>query len=74
MKIACAVAIMTLILAPVHAAEPFGAATKPSQSAGFDSALAPSPGGTCQGRSYHFPLSDRCELQLNCCAALHLDS
>jgi predicted transglutaminase-like cysteine proteinase len=35
MKLACAVAIMTLMLAPVQAAEPFGVATKPWQSAGL---------------------------------------
>jgi predicted transglutaminase-like cysteine proteinase len=35
MKFACAVAIMTLVLTPAHAVEPFGAATTPSQSAGL---------------------------------------
>src|SRR5215475_12354392 len=35
MKLAAAVAIMTLVLTPAHAVEPFGAATTPSQSAGL---------------------------------------
>jgi predicted transglutaminase-like cysteine proteinase len=35
MKLASAVAIMTLVLTPAHAVEPFGAATTPSQSAGL---------------------------------------
>jgi hypothetical protein len=35
MKLASAVAIMTLVLTPAHAVEPFGVATTPSQSAGL---------------------------------------
>jgi len=35
MKIACAVAAMTLVLTPAHAIEPFGLATTPSQNAGL---------------------------------------
>ena len=35
MKLAAAVVIMTLVLTPAHAVEPFGAATTPSQSAGL---------------------------------------
>lgn len=35
MKLACAVAVMTLILTPAHAVEPFGAVATPSQSAGL---------------------------------------
>ena len=35
MKLGAAVVIMTLVLAPAHAVEPFGAATTPSQSAGL---------------------------------------
>jgi hypothetical protein len=34
MKLASAVAIMTPVLTPAHAVEPFGVATTPSQSAG----------------------------------------
>ena len=35
MKLACAVAAMTLVLTPANAVEPFGLATRPSQSAGL---------------------------------------
>jgi predicted transglutaminase-like cysteine proteinase len=35
MKLASAVAIMTLVLTPAHAVEPFGVATTPSRSAGL---------------------------------------
>jgi predicted transglutaminase-like cysteine proteinase len=35
MKLAYAVAFMTLVLTPAHAIEPFGLATRPSQSAGL---------------------------------------
>lgn len=35
MKLASAVAIMTLVLTPAHAMEPFGSTTAPSQSAGL---------------------------------------
>ena len=34
-RLAFAVAVMTLVLAPAHAVEPFGRATTPSQSAGL---------------------------------------
>jgi predicted transglutaminase-like cysteine proteinase len=35
MKLPCAVAVMTIVLTPAHAIEPFGIDTKPSQSAGL---------------------------------------
>jgi hypothetical protein len=67
MKLASAVAIMTLVLTPAHAVEPFGVATTPSQSAGLITLWL-----DLQTELANDEVEiTRCELPLCRCATLH---